>query len=927
MRAFILFISILLYPLFAIDTLLPKSDRLVEGELKNGFKYTIMKNSKPKNWAELKLFIDIGSLEENETQRGLAHFIEHMAFNGTKHFKKNDIIKYFESIGVNFGSHLNAQTSYEDTTYELSLPLESDNLEKSFLILKDFASGVSFDENEFNKERGVILEEARVSNTASYRIFQKSKGLLFGDSRYLNREPIGKKEIIKSIPVEEAKEFYKTWYRPEFMHLFVVGDINETQIEQMIYRYFSDLKNISSKKRASRVIEENNKTRFLAVTDKELSYNYLKVSYLDKLENLRSVEDLKKGIIEEMAIKLFNLKAREQILKDNPKASSIYLSSDAINRNRGKYTFFVNFKDREDAKSALRELYKLIFSFQKYGFSKSDFDVIKKDMLLNNENELREYKNIYSSTLISWLVEYAKSNSIFSDKRDEYKLKKQIIKSVTLDDVNNLFRKFTNFKDRTVLFATAYNRVDISKEELLRVVDSAREDIEDLNDNRELPSRLLSEKLENREILSVDFNSEVGVYKIILENGVEIYFKESNLSKNRVSLKGFSFGGYSLYSNIDDLINAKKSSIFVNSSGVEGFSTIDISKILADKDIYTDSTIQKYIETLYGSSSSQDIESMFELLYVRMKKPTIDKRVEKNIKSILKADINKSNALPSVRFNNELMRWYYKNNPRVIIDTPELINRLNRDKMLNIYKDRFSDFNNFKFVIVGDTNLTTIKEFASKYLGNLPTKIRDESYIDRDLDYRRGKVKFFRDYNLENITDVYILYHTKQKNFNLLKDKFSLQGLRSILNIRLRELIREDKSGVYGIGVNSSVDYFTKSKDTLFYINFSCNPKRADELVESVYEQIEKIKQELISDAELNTFKKQTLISYKESIETNDYWRDSLSNSIMYNKPLERIYKTPEVVKSLKREDIKNMAKRIFREDILEARINPKRDN
>jgi len=921
----IIFFVLIFSPLLAKDiTLLPKSNKIIEGELNNGFKYTIYKNQKPKNWVEMKLLIEIGSLEERENQRGLAHFIEHMAFNGTKHFKKNDIIKYFESIGVNFGSHLNAQTSYEDTLYQLSLPLENDNLEKAFLILKDFASGITLDNEEFNKERGVILEEARVSNTASYRLFQKSKKLLFGDSPYLNRNPIGEKEIIKSIPLKEAKEFYNSWYRPEFMHLFIVGDINETQTEEMVYRYFSDLENRDTKRRVARYIKENNRTRILTISDKELSYNFLKVSYLDKLENIRTKNDLKEGIIEDMALKLFNLKAREQILKDNPKASYIYLSSDAINKNRAKYTFSVNFKEKRDALLALEELYKLIFSFQKYGFSKSDFEVIKRDLLLQNENELKEYKNIYSSTLISWLVEYAKSNSIFMEKKDKYKLKKELIESITLKEVNELFRKFTNFKDRTILIATANGKLNTSKEDILKTIEKAKVDIKNLNIEKKLPSKLLNENLKNRDILSIDFDKNVSVYKIILENGVEVYFKESNLSKNRVLLQGFSLGGYSLYDSIDDLINVKKSPIFVNSSGVEGFSNIDISKILADKDIFISSTISEYKEIVYGSSSSRDIESMLEFLYVNMTKPTIDKRVEKNIKSILKADINKSNNLPNIKFSHELTKWYYKNDPRIVIDTPKLIDSLNRDKMLNLYKDRFSDFNNFKFVIVGDINLSTIKKFSSKYLGNLPTKLRNERYIQRELDYRRGKVKFFRNYNLENITNVYILYHTKQKGFNLLKDKFTLSGLRSILSIRLRELIREDKSGVYGIGVNSSVDFFRDDRDTTISINFSCNPKRVDELVEVVYKEIEKIKRDLVLDRELNTFKKQTLISYKEDMDSSEYWKDSLSNSLIYNYPLNRIYKTPTIIEKITKEDIRTMAKRVFGDDILEARLNPK---
>jgi len=909
--------------IFSFQTTLPKSKRLIEGELENGLKYTIMKNIKPKNRVELRLYIGVGSLEENESQRGLAHFIEHMAFNGTEHFKKNEMIKYFESIGMSFGSHLNAETSYEDTLYSLTVPLEKDNLEKSFLVLRDIASGILFDRDEFEKERGVILEEARVRNTVSYRLFQKSKRLIFGESRYKDRDPIGKREVIETAPVDYAKRFYKDWYRPEFMHLFVVGDIDEKRVESMIYKYFSSLQNRSTKRRFLRFIPENNTTRVLSVSDKELSYNYLKVSYLDKLENLRTLNDLKKALVEEMVLKLFNLKAKEQILKDNPKASSIYLSSDAINKNRGKYTFFVNFKDSSDAKLALEELYRLIFSFREFGFSKSDFEAVREDIILSNENELREDKNIYSSTIASWLVEYAKSNSIFMDKADEYRLKKSLIETITLEDVNRLFRDITNFKDRAILFATTNPNFKISKSEVLDIIEGAKLNVQNLNVEKKLPKKLLNTPLKRKKIVSVDFDREVGVYKIVLENGLEVYFKESNLSKNRVLLKGFSLGGYSLYG-VDRLNSAKNSSLFINSSGVGEFSSIDLLKILANRDVFVNTDIQNYLEVVLGESSSKDIESMFELLYMQITQPVIDKRVEKNLKKILKADIENRKRVPFNRFFDEINIWYSNNNPRVIakIDTPERIDRLNGEEMLEIYKDRFSDFNNFKFIIVGDTNLSVIEELVAKYLGNLPTKRRDENYTTHKIDYKSGKVFFYRDYNSENITNVNIVYRSNFSKFTL-RDKFIINGIESILNVRLRNLIREDKSGVYGIGVNSQIDEFSADKNLLLTIGFSCNPKRADELIESIYREIDSLKRDGIKKEELNRFKKQFSLSYDISIKDNNFWIATLSRSLIFNRPLNIIYKIPTVVDSISKDDIDSMIDRVFGKNILEARLNP----
>jgi len=910
------------------NTPLPKSKNLIEGNLSNGFKYTILKNEKPKSRVELRLYVAVGSLEEEDNQRGLAHFIEHMAFNGTKHFKRNEIIKYFESIGMDFGSHLNAQTSYEDTIYSLTVPLEGDNLEKSFLFLEDIASNISFNRDEFNKERGVILEEARARNGVSYRLFQKSKYLIFGNSRYLYRDPIGKDSIIKNISVEEAKRFYNRWYRPEFMHLFVVGDIDTTKIKQLIEKYFSSLKNRDRAERYPRFIAENNRTRILSISDRELSYNYLNLLYLDKLENLRTVEDLNKSLIEEMAIKLFNLKAKEQILKDDPKASSIYLSSDVINKNRGKYTFLVNFKESSDAKLALEELYRLIFSFREFGFSKSDFSVIKEDLLLQNENELKEFKNTYSATIISWLIEYAKSNSIYIEKSDEYKIKRRLIESLQLRDINQMFKRFTGFKDRAILFATTDSNFTISKDDIREIEERAKANIENYSVEDNLPKDLFnSSTLKSKKIKDIEFYKDISLYRFRLENGLEVYFKESNLSKNRVVVSGFSIGGYSIYPT-ELLSNAIYSSTFINNSGVDKFSNIQLLKILANRDVYINTAIKKGIETIYGESSSRDIETLFKLLYLQINKPIIDRRVEKNLKNILKANIKEKNREPFNRFFDEINIWYSNNNPRVIakIDTIDTINRLSGDKMLNIYKDRFSDFNNFKFIVIGDINLSIAKRLSSKYLGNLPTRDRSESFIYRKVNYRDGKVYFYRDYNREDITRVYIVYRSNLYRFSK-RDNFILKGLTTTLNIRLRNLIREDKSGVYDISVSRDINRFSRDKETLININFSCSPKRADELIDSVYREIEKIKGREILDSELRVFKKQAKTSYSLSIKRNSFWLNSLADSLIFNKPLNIILDIPNIIDSITKRDIKEMANRVFGKDILEARLNPKKGN
>ncbi len=903
--------------IFAKEPLLPKEKSLIEGQLSNGFKYAIKKNSKPKHRAEFRLLVKVGSLEEEDDQRGIAHFTEHMAFNGTKHFKKNELIRYLESTGVKFGVHLNASTGYEKTLYKLRVPLEKDNLKNAFLIFQDWAEGLNFNRDEFNKERGVVLEEARVRDNAGFRIYNKSKKLFYGDTKYMKRVPIGDKDIIKNISVERAKEFYTTWYRPEFMHFIAVGDFNTTLIENMIKKSFSHLKNSSHKKRTSRDIPDNNITRVLSLTDKEITSNIISVSYVDKLEDTRTKSDLKKGIIEEMTYQLFNIKAREQILKDNPKATSINLTTEKINSKKATYSFNVAYNSGDD-KEALRELFELIKSFYKYGFSKSDFKLVKKSQLQANEKEYRKVSDLRSDTIASQLVNYALSNSIYIDYDAKYRLKRELLNKISLEDINREFKKIIDFRDRFILFINTDGK-KVSKDEVLEIIDSAK--ASDLREDKKLPSKLLNKELKGSKIVCEDYSKSTNIYGFILENGIKVIFKPTDFSKDRVYLKAFSFGGTSLYS-AEDLDSVKKASLFVNKSGVEEFTNIDLSKILAGKDIGADSSISKLTENIYAYANSKDIESMFAFLYLKLTTPTIDSRVAKNEKKVLKARAKEVLRNPQNRFYQELSKWYQLYNPRVIFDTSDSIEKLDTNFMLEVYKDRFSDLNNFNFAIIGDIGVDKIKELIVKYLGSLPTMRRDECFIDREIEYRKGDQYFVRYYNSENISNILILYRTHIAYSK--RREFALKALVSILNVRLRELIREDKSGVYGISVDADISRLEEKKSYIT-ISFSCDPKRRRELIDYVYKNIDKIKKELVKDKELDIYKKKFRVSYETNMREDSFWLNKMIDSHKFNEPLNSIYTLPKLVESISKEDIKDIANRIFKEDRLQAELNPKR--
>ena len=922
MKKLLLLLLLFSYLLFAKTTtseLLPKEKSIIEGELANGFKYSIMHNEKPKHRAELRLLVNVGSLEENQSELGIAHFVEHMAFNGSTHFKKNDLIDYLESIGVQFGGDLNANTGYERTIYILTVPLEKDNLERSLTVFSDWAGGITFDKEEFNKERGVILEEARLRDGVGERIFKQVEPLIFKNSPYFHKEPIGKKEIIKNIPVRGAKDFYRRWYSPELMHFVAVGDFNTTKVEEMIKKTFSSLKRTSHPKRVARVIPENNTTRIKTVWDKEVTSNSVEVYYLDHSDPMLTKKDFRKSLIDAMMRKLFAIKAKEQIEKVNPKATTIDFGEENFSKHRGAYIFSASYKDG-DGLSAFRELYELIFSFQKYGFSPNDLAQIKKEMLASNEKYYARVHDQTSSSLVGDLLYYARNQDhTFIDYDVEYKLRKEMIKDIKIEEINALFRRFLSFKDRVIIFKNSTGK-SYSKEEVLKAVEESKSHLTDVSKTKKLPSELKVDGLKPKKIVSESYDKKTDIHEFTLENGLKVAFKQTDFTKDRVILQGFSYGGESLYE-ADKLLELRNTTSFVTNSGVANYSMLELNRILSNKSFHIGFGIHERTESISGYANRKDIESMFALLYLQLTQPKIDKRVTNNMKNMLKIDATKALNDPETRFFREAKKFYRKNNKRIVFETNETIDSYNEEEMLEMFKDRFSDFNNFTVLIVGDISYDEVKALAQKYLANLPTKKREEMFIKREIPHLKGKVEFSRNYNSENISHIVLQYESKVPYG--IKRSFIAQALRKTLNTRLRKLIREDKSGVYGIGANISFDVLEVQSRGV--IRFSCDPKRKDELIKMAEEVIEEIKAKPITKEELDVYKKAYETEHETDLRQNGYWADIMEMHYKHGDSFARVYSDLDLVKSITAKEVQTLAQKIFDKDRITIELNPKK--
>jgi zinc protease len=898
---------------------LPWEKSLVRGVLPNGLQYTILKGSRPKHRAELYLYVGIGSLEEEEDQRGVAHFIEHMAFNGTTHFKKNELISYLESLGMSFGGDLNANTNFNRTLYTLSLPLEKDNLDKCFGILKDWAGGLKLDQTEFDKERGVILEEKRLRDTVGYRLLLKTMPIYYGDSRYEKRLTIGLDDVIKHIPIERAKAFYETWYRPEFMHVVAVGDFNTTTVEQQIKAKFSDLLNKSNKPRAPRTLVARHETMVMTVTDKELTRNSVGMIYIGDAPIVKTVHAKKSLLIETIASMLFSLKAQEQILKKNPNAMVIDTGKDLLSSDKMSRIFLATYKNGH-AKGALQELSTLMWGFSKYGFSQANFLLAKKLIRSNVAKAQKKIKTTRTDVLARRIVRTIEQDSVYIDYDYDFNMTNQLLDEITLEEVNHFYRALLSLSNRAILFRSSTGKA-LNREQALAVLEVAKKDAVDMSQDTNLSDSILEEKLLPTKLLSKTYDEKLGIYHYTLENGISVDFKPTDMQKNTLYLKGYSEGGHSVLD--DEGFNTiRHAAEWIELSAPGKFTNMELKKMLSGKQVDVLLDIDRFYETIQGTCSSFDTESMFELLYAKVLHPKLDERIFDNGKRQVKNAIEQASKNPRYTFFKRVVEQYFKNNPRLKPESVERVEQLNRMKMLSMYKERFRDMNHFHFVLVGDQKPEEIERLISIYLGNLPSQNREEHYRVNKYAYVPGEQKVVAPFNHEDSASVTLEYRSTLP-FSL-KNKMLADAVKDILDIRLRNVIREEKSGTYSISI--SIDMQPELKDALVCsISFTTAPERVAELVEAVKKEIIRIKKEGVSDQEVSVYKQTVLVSFEKALNYNRYWLDTMVVAHQLQIPMQEMMGIPQMLDQVTKEQVKAVASKVFGTDILQAELLPQK--
>lgn len=854
---------------------LPFDENIITGQFENGMKYYIQKNAKPENRAELRLVVNAGSMQEDEDQLGIAHFVEHMAFNGSKNFKKNELVDYLESVGARFGPDLNAYTSFDETVYMLQVRTDSmEYFDKGLLVLSDWASGLSFDHEEIDKERGVIYSEWRTGLSAEQRMQKDYLPLMYHKSRYAERLPIGDPKTIMDADYETIERFYRDWYRPDLMAVVVIGDIDPAMVEEKLSAIFPLIPQTSNK----RLKENNNipgheETLISISTDKEATFSVVRLVYKHQHLPMVTVSDFRESLVKTLYNRMLNTRLEELTKTADPPFIFGYSGYNRDVGNLDVYTAFANVAEGEVA-SALEVLLLENERVLKHGFLLSELERQKSTLLERMERQHREKDKLNSSQLINRCVRHFLDGTPVVSMEDQLEFYKSLLPTITIEEVNGLASKWLT-KENRVVIVTAPAKDDVpmpSEDELLSLVDKiGTQDISPyFEEERNDP--IFNKELGTSDVISEKAFEKVGVKEFLLENDVRIVLKSTDFKNDEILMNVNSMGGTSLYED-KDFMNANVSANIVQESGVGLYSSTDLKKKLNGKSVNVFPFVSNYYEGLAGSCSPNDLELMLQLTHLYFTDPRKDEDAFKSFVARQSNIYKNLMSSPSYYFMEYTMKRKSNDHFRTGFPTVEKLQTVEFERALEIYRERFSNAADFTFFFVGNFDEATLLELAKKYLGTLPSALERETYMDRNIDNVKGELKEEIIKGEAPKAQVELFFHGPHEWNEA--NNYRFYALLDVLRIKLRESLREDKGGVYGVSVNGLATKVPGAEYNIT-ISFSCDPEMTEELIHAALEEIAFIKGEGVDEKVINKVSEAQRQGTIKNLKENRYWMNRL---------------------------------------------------
>ncbi len=876
------------------DTTIPNDPNVKIGKLANGLTYYIRKNTEPNKRAELYLANRIGSLMEDDDQQGLAHFTEHMAFNGSKDFPKNEMINYLQKAGVRFGADLNAYTGFNQTVYQLPIPTDSVEVFKTgFKILANWAGKISMEGEEIDKERGVIIEEDRQrGKDAKDRMSKQLLPLLLKGSRYENRIPIGKVDILTNFTHDKIRNFYRDWYRPNLQAVIAVGDFDVAQVEQMIKDNFSELKNPANPRpRLAYDLPDNKEPLVKVITDAEQPYNIAMVIYKQRGNVIKNTADYKKSLMYSMINNMLSARLQEILQKGN--APFIFAQSGFSSYQGGLVPGINAFQTIVAAKSgpelnialsaALAENERMV----KFGFLQSELDIVKKNISAGNEQQLKEKDKTPSSGFVQQYLENFITGESIPSIEYAYEQTKKDLAVISLSEVNALAKTLVT-KENQIIVVQAPEKEKASlptEAQLITILKSTSNGVTAYIDNS-VNKPLLDKKPIAGKILGETSLDAIGATELTLSNGIKVILKQTDFKNDQIIFNSFSKGGISLAPDAD--LASAESVDLIAQSGIGEFNPTQLNKLLAGNTGRGGAYINDLYQGFSGSAAPKDIETAFQMVYAYATNPRKDIEIfNKNI-SDTKVVLAGKNDDPSSVFADTVQAVLSAYNKRSMPTTLADLEKISLDKAFAFYKERFANNGSQTFIIVGAFDLNTIKPLIETYIASLPASGKKEDFADNGVRPPKGRVSKTVYKGLEDKSKVQLYIHGDYDYTS--ENNIQLSALKAALEIKILERLREKESGVYSPNVGLSVQKYPAAH-YYFTISFSCATANVEKLIAAALDEIKIVRDNGISLDDISKFKSEEQRQMELNLRNNNFWLGAISgrlkNGDELNKPIE----------------------------------------
>ena len=890
----------------SLDAPIPMDSDVTIGQLENGVTYYLRENHEPESRLELRLVINAGSILEEEDQLGLAHFVEHMLFNGTRRYPKQTLMEFLQRVGMQIGPDVNAYTSFDETVYQLQVPTDSmEIVRKAFEVLEDWAAYATMSDEEIDLERGVVIEEWRSGRGASGRMLDELIPTLLGDSRYAERLPIGDTLVIKQSSYESVRRYYKIWYRPDLMAVVVVGALDMDTMKSLVEEHFGTLPVVEDPVPRLTYDIPMQDIRYKVVSDPEYDFfPIISVLYRQPKMDMKTIGDYRQSLVGSIARGMLSRRFSE-IAQDGTRSPFLIANAGLGDMVRGASFFNLQaFANEDSLTAALRTLILESERAKQHNFTPGEFSRFKDSFMRSLEEAYNERDNTPSARLVSSYVSHFLEDEPIPGVVNEYELAQMLVPTITLEEVSAYLPEALSSQDRAIT-------VDITEKESLEwVTEDLLAAIFEKHSGTEMEpyvdtavdAPLFDVELTPVAVTNKDSIPELGITEITLENGIRVVMKPTDFRADEVQFTAFSEGGTSLYDD-DEYHAAVFASATVSNSGVGMFDETALRKKMAGKRASVRASISSLFEGFQGNASPEDLELLFQLIHLRATQARLDSSSFLSQINLNRTFLENRNNSPDAAFSDTLRTTLYKNHLRYRPRTIEELEAIDMDRALQIYRERFEDMDDFVFVFVGAFEVDTLTALAQTYLGTLPVTDREESWKNINVQTPDGTVVKTVHKGEEPQSRVNITFNGSYSASR--ETLHHMESLEMLLDIVLFEELREERGGIYGASVNATAIQRPQERFT-FSIAFGCDPERVEELTSAVFETIEEIQRDGISEDYIARVQEQQRQARTVDLEENGFWVSRLRSAYYQDslsEPLD-ILRYNELVDNLTAKDM-----------------------